>query len=182
MGICLVCCLKKLEDYFKSRKLSYLVCTSTLLYGLNMPAKNIFMLKPTTGRQSPISGPDFWNLAGRAGRLGKELEGNVFIIDYEHWENKPVSQRKDVFVDSALKTAIVDNSDKFVEFLTAVENPSESNSILRLSLGKLVLDHRMDRLSDTIRKYKNKENYLSLNKISEHIKHISDHLHYHLML
>ncbi len=165
---------KKLEDYFKSRKLSYLVCTSTLLYGLNMPAKNIFMLKPTTGRQSPISGPDFWNLAGRAGRLGKELEGNVFIIDYEQWENKPVSQRKDVFVDSALKAAIVYSSDKFLEFLTSVENPSESNSNFEITLGKLVLDHRMNRLSDTIEKYKNRENCISLNKISDHIKHISD--------
>lgn len=137
---------KNLEDYFKTKRLSYLVCTSTLLYGLNMPAKNIFMLKPTTGQNTPISGPDFWNLAGRAGRLGKELEGNVFIIDYERWEEKPVSKRKDVIVDSALRNTIVDSADEFVKYLRSFNIASESNSDFEITLGKLVLDCRLGRL------------------------------------
>ena len=27
---------------------------------------------------------DFWNLAGRAGRQGKEFQGNIICIDTEH--------------------------------------------------------------------------------------------------
>jgi superfamily II RNA helicase len=83
---------------------------------MNLPARNIFLLKPTTGRGSPISGAGFWNLAGRAGRLGKELEGNVYLIDYDDWETKPVQETKDVTVTSALKSAMVDRSDDFWPF------------------------------------------------------------------
>lgn len=165
---------KSLEDYFKERRLSYLVCTSTLLYGLNMPAKNIFMLKPKTGRETPILGPAFWNLAGRAGRLGKELEGNVFVIDYDQWESKPISEGRNVFVDSALRSTMIDSSDEFVEFLTSTDVPSDSNSNFEITLGKLVLDYKSGRLDDTIAKYESISSRAKLKKIAEIIKHVSD--------
>jgi replicative superfamily II helicase len=117
---------KELENSFKSRHLSYLVCTSTLLYGLNLPAKNIFLLKPTTGRESPISSPDFWNLAGRAGRLGKELEGYVYLIDYSRWPERPLDGNREVTIKSALQTAIADNSEEFLE----PREKSRQNSLL----------------------------------------------------
>lgn len=36
---------KTLEKFFKNKNISYLICTSTLLYGVNLPAKNIFLLR-----------------------------------------------------------------------------------------------------------------------------------------
>lgn len=33
--------------------------------------------------------PDFWNLAGRAGRLRENFEGIVWCIDPSSWEAKP---------------------------------------------------------------------------------------------
>ncbi len=165
---------KNLEDHFKERRLSYLVCTSTLLYGLNMPAKNIFMLKPKTGRETPIPGPAFWNLAGRAGRLGKELEGNVFVIDYDQWESKPITEGKNVFVDSALRSTMIDNSEEFVDFLTSTDVPSDSNLDFEIALGKLVLDCKSGRLDDTIAKYESISSREKLKKISEIIKQVSD--------
>ena len=41
-------------------------CTSTLLEGVNLPAKNIFIFSNAIGN-SKFSDVDFWNLAGRAG-------------------------------------------------------------------------------------------------------------------
>lgn len=80
------------EQLFASGILRFLVCTSTLLHGVNFPAKNLFMYKPTRGTDTPLTAEEFWNLAGRAGRLGREFEGNVFLINRATWAADPVVQ------------------------------------------------------------------------------------------
>ena len=39
--------------------------TSTLIEGLNMPAKNIFIYKLEKGQRTPINNLSFWSLAGK---------------------------------------------------------------------------------------------------------------------
>lgn len=72
---------EEIERLFSAGTIKYLVCTSTLIEGVNMSCRNIFMRGPTKGRGHPLSAEDFWNLAGRAGRWGKEFQGNIFCID-----------------------------------------------------------------------------------------------------
>lgn len=67
----------EIERLFHTGAINYLVCTSTLLEGVNLPCRNIFMRNPQKGRGNPISAADFWNLAGRAGRWGTEFQGNI---------------------------------------------------------------------------------------------------------
>lgn len=67
---------EKIEMLFKKRVIDFIFCTSTLLEGVNLPAKNIFILSNSIGL-SKFKDIDFWNLAGRAGRLTKELSGNI---------------------------------------------------------------------------------------------------------
>ncbi len=78
----------KVEELFRRGKIKYLFCTSTLLEGVNLPAKNVFILRNKKGgsRISPI---DFRNLGGRAGRLRQELYGNVICIkqDEADWKD-----------------------------------------------------------------------------------------------
>ncbi|VXB56723.1 conserved hypothetical protein [Arthrobacter sp. 9V] len=66
----------------------YIVCTSTLLEGVNLPAKNIFIMSDKHGfrKFSPI---DFENLVGRAGRLTYDFSGNVVCIrdDEKRWDS-----------------------------------------------------------------------------------------------
>lgn len=71
----------EIERLFSLGVIKYLVCTSTLIEGVNMACRNVFMRGPTKGRSRPLSAEDFWNLAGRAGRWGKEFQGNIFCID-----------------------------------------------------------------------------------------------------
>lgn len=71
----------EIERLFSIGKIEYLICTSTLLEGVNLPAKSIIIRKPSRGRGNPLNQNDFWNLAGRAGRLGKEYSGNIFCIE-----------------------------------------------------------------------------------------------------
>lgn len=89
----------KIEELFKKNKITFLICTSTLIEGVNMSCKNIFVRGPKKGTQakSPMSPEDFWNLAGRAGRWGKEFQGNIYCIDtnvIEQWPLGPPSSRE----------------------------------------------------------------------------------------
>lgn len=60
----------------------FVVCTSTLLEGVNLPAKNIFVLNDKHGN-SFFTKIDFENLAGRAGRLTYDFSGNVVCVREE---------------------------------------------------------------------------------------------------
>lgn len=42
----------KIEDAFQNGDLDYIFCTSTLLEGINMPVKNIFVLSEKLGREN----------------------------------------------------------------------------------------------------------------------------------
>lgn len=70
---------ERIEALFRSGEIHFLFCTSTLLEGVNLPAKNIFILSKKIG-MSNMDDVNFWNLAGRAGRLAKDLSGNIFCV------------------------------------------------------------------------------------------------------
>lgn len=71
----------KVEEYYKKKEtnLKYLFCTSTLLEGVNLPAKNIFVVNDYHGT-SKFKKIDFENLIGRAGRLTREFSGNIICV------------------------------------------------------------------------------------------------------
>jgi len=72
---------EEIERLFSIGKIKYLVCTSTLIEGVNIACKSIFLRHPKRGRTELMRPDDFWNLAGRAGRWGKEFQGNIFCVD-----------------------------------------------------------------------------------------------------
>lgn len=75
------------EDLFQRRKLRFLCCTSTLLQGVNLPARHIVIEAPTRGKDRPMERADFLNLAGRAGRLTREFHGNVWCLRPDRWDH-----------------------------------------------------------------------------------------------
>lgn len=86
----------EIERLFKDGLVHFLVCTSTLVEGVNLPCKSIFVRGPHKGRGKPMNETDFWNLAGRAGRLGKEFQGNVICVDPRNtsvWKTPPPTKR-----------------------------------------------------------------------------------------
>lgn len=108
---------KAIEDAFSSGAIHYLVTTSTLLHGVNMPAQNLFLHNPQKGNKEPISAVDFWNLAGRAGRLGKEFTGNIFLIDYGSWKNDPMSGSKEQETIPSIEKHITLQTSDLVEYI-----------------------------------------------------------------
>lgn len=88
---------ERIEKLFEEKALDYIFCTSTLLEGVNLPAKNIFIFNNAIGN-TKFSDIDFWNLAGRAGRLSKELSGNIICVRIEEKKNRWDTPDKDLEV------------------------------------------------------------------------------------
>lgn len=136
------------EDAFADGSVDFLVCTSTLLQGVNLPAKNVFMCKPEKGRTHPLEGTDFWNLAGRAGRLRREFQGNIFLIDYDDWKAKPLDQPRDSVIVPALQAGVVDRLDDLVATMRDDESERRDADLETLFV-RLLDDHARGELSTT---------------------------------
>ncbi|MFT4118354.1 DEAD/DEAH box helicase [Bradyrhizobium sp.] len=72
---------QEIERLFRSGKIRFLVCTSTLIEGVNLSCRTIVVRGPRKGKGHPMEPHDFWNLAGRAGRWGNEFQGNIICIE-----------------------------------------------------------------------------------------------------
>jgi len=110
----------KVEALFKESEIHYVFCTSTLLEGVNLPAKNVFILNDKNGR-NPLQPIDFWNLAGRAGRLKYELSGNIFCIreTSKDWEKINLLNRNQ---DITLTPSIENHIDKQLKKIEQIIN------------------------------------------------------------
>ncbi len=144
---------RAVEEAFSKGELDVLVTTSTLLQGVNFPAKNLVMLSPRKG-DDPLDGSDFWNLAGRAGRLGREFHGNVYLIDYDEWAKKPLSSDRELQILPYLQEALTVRRD---DLLAAAHRPdpeqeSKENARIEAALLRLHLDTKADRLPETLRR------------------------------
>lgn len=108
----------RVEEQFKKGNIKFLACTSTLLEGVNLPCRNIFIRNPKKGSNSPMSIADFWNLAGRAGRWGTEFQGNIFCIDTDKadgWTTVPKDRVRMPIQVSAKK--ILDSPEAIVHYI-----------------------------------------------------------------
>lgn len=78
------------EDQIRSRGIRYVAATSTLAQGMNFPVATVLVHsvhKPRGGGN--FSESEFWNIAGRAGRVGMVEQGLVLFANEahrEHWQ------------------------------------------------------------------------------------------------
>lgn len=145
---------KAVEDAFSEGHLRYLVTTSTLLYGVNLPAQNLFMHNPQRGQNKPITPNDFWNLAGRAGRLGKEFSGNVFLIDYKTWPTDPMAGSKDREIVPAIESHLITRGQELLDYILDENTVPQRDKPdeLENTFVKLVKDFYEGKLESTLEK------------------------------
>lgn len=127
---------QEIEKLFKTGEIKYLICTSTLLEGVNLPAKSIFIRKPNRGRNKPLSQNDFWNLAGRAGRWGKEFSGNIICIEPLKWPNPPTPEKKKQRIVRALDV-VEKKIDELIQYINegTPREKAESRQDLEFAFG-----------------------------------------------
>ncbi|HDM8165924.1 TPA: DEAD/DEAH box helicase [Vibrio harveyi] len=109
-------------DLFNESKINILICTSTLIEGVNTNAKNIVIYDDCITKKTKLDMFTFNNISGRSGRMFEHFVGNVYIFG-----DKP--QVELPFID--------------VPVVTQSENASES---LLLHLGEDVHEENKNRV------------------------------------
>lgn len=151
-----------IEHLYAHGELHYLFCTSTLLEGVNLPAQNIFILNNQIGNRD-FRSIDFWNLAGRAGRLAQELCGNVICVRWTSKKGRWSTDSSLALVQSKsieeIHSDIITGKDNFYQnlFNAATNQPftkkniSDTQQRLYKGYSNVLLSHFSDNRSSLLR-------------------------------
>lgn len=107
------------EDIFSKRKdLEFVITSSTLLEGVNIPAEKIFLFSTKKGKNTNLTTSQFKNLIGRINRFSeifnsengdlKLLEPNVYIVKNKY-ESKNANIKKFISDRAKTESSITDN-------------------------------------------------------------------------
>jgi hypothetical protein len=119
-----------------------LTCTTTLFQGINLPARNVFVDTPTRGSGVLLDPALLWNFAGRAGRMKEDIVGNVFLVDYDAWVEKPMGEFAKFTIKPALGEILSSHCSLVISALSGnmpKENPKDDiPGQVRASAGLLI--------------------------------------------
>jgi hypothetical protein len=77
-----------IEDQIRDKKIDFVAATSTLAQGMNFPVATILVHSVHKPRGAGnFTASEFWNIAGRAGRIGLAEKGLVLFADPSHQEH-----------------------------------------------------------------------------------------------
>lgn len=107
------------EDVFsKSKDLQFVITSSTLLEGVNIPAEKIFLFSTKKGKNTNLTTSQFKNLIGRVNRFSeifnsesgnlRLLEPNIYIIKNKY-ESKNANIKKFISDRAKTESVIIDN-------------------------------------------------------------------------
>lgn len=171
---------EKVEWLFENGFVDYLFSTSTLLEGVNLPAKNMFILSNRIGLSNFID-IDFWNLAGRAGRMTKEMSGNIICmkVDDRDWKvtkNLDVIRNKDI---KNIEPLVIKGQENFYK---NIDNSLQNNEFTNKKISQdkkdildyyanITLIHEMQSTNSILRNsFVEKNSLATLDKLSEKMK------------
>jgi hypothetical protein len=111
---------RTLEQAIKEKIVSNVVCTTTLMQGVNMPAQNVIIRNPhlyTRHHQNEVelTSYEMANLRGRAGRLLKDFIGRTFVLDESEFEATDGYDQQSLF-DDVCKDVYTGYGDRFEEY------------------------------------------------------------------
>lgn len=81
-----------IELLMEKGKLKALVATTTIAQGINFPASAVIMGSYNYPFQGPMPSRDFWNIAGRVGRVGQQGMGWIGIASRNNKDLKNISE------------------------------------------------------------------------------------------
>jgi replicative superfamily II helicase len=126
---------KEIETLFEMGIIKTLFCTSTLLEGVNLPADNLFVIKPEKNKEE-LSDFEFGNLIGRAGRIKNTLFGTIYCVSKQNntqWAEDyyQASYTKEVKTSSSRALPEIRGED-IVKPSIQIESPKVKNIITSL--------------------------------------------------
>jgi replicative superfamily II helicase len=156
----------RIEDLCSAGKLKFICCTSTLLQGINLPAKNIIMERPCKGTGEAMERGDFLNLSGRAGRMLKEFHGNVWCLRPDRWAKKSFEGEPLQEIESRFEETLSDHSNPIVNAaISEISGGTDSSGVV--ALGKVFSEFTQAGKSLVTSKYRTDQNENALREIEE---------------
>lgn len=146
--------LYQLYLYEKSDQYNKILCTSTLLEGVNISAKNIIITKPARygyGGHINFDAFDFFNLVGRSGRL---IKHNLGVAHYIKTPSDP-----EYVKEEALKNIEFELTDNSVDFDIYTGNYQDNPEYIAF-LSKLNITHE-----EYVDNFGNKYRFKSIEKL-----------------
>ncbi|WP_240420452.1 DEAD/DEAH box helicase [Paenibacillus periandrae] len=127
-----------LEDYFLKGLIKIMVCTTTLVEGVNFPIQNFIHSGRTYAGQRTLSPGDFKNIAGRAGRAYHSTFGQIVYINFynniidEHFNYEDYS--------NDVKSSLLDDDDLFnaLDEIERLEEAEQTTALLNLTSKSFV--------------------------------------------
>lgn len=145
-----------IEDSFSNGIVNNIVCTTTLMQGVNFPASNIIVRNPYlfTRRMKnrdnvKLSNYEFSNLRGRAGRLLKEFVGRTIVLDESSFE---IEQENEALFEHTEKELSTGYSEYYERFKENIDNSIENDTFVEDGKEK----HLITYIRQTI--YRHREN------------------------
>ena len=127
---------KYIENMYNSNNLNTILCTSTLLEGINTPTNELIVYDSENLTAFEIN-----NLIGRVGRLGKFKTGNIFLFNKE--------LEKDIIGEDKYET---------IEIIAEDNKISDIEEVIYLLKDKSLLDEKQNKiineLEQKLKKYK----------------------------
>lgn len=154
---------KEIETLFEQGILTSLFCTSTLLEGVNLPADNLFVVKPEKNTDK-LTDFEFGNLIGRAGRLKNTLFGTIYCVSKENkteWAEDyyQASYKKEVKTSSSRALPEINRTD-LTKPSIQIESPKVKNILTSLRNKALKNDGSLERFLDKHNLNEQKKNTL----------------------
>jgi superfamily II DNA/RNA helicase len=119
-----------IEDGIRKKNIKTIICTTTLLQGVNLPVQNIIIRNPNLfiakkETSSKLSNYEIANLRGRAGRLLKDFIGRTYILDELSFKESDTKQLE-LFKDAS-KELQVGYGKKYQAHKEKIKNDITSN-------------------------------------------------------
>lgn len=126
---------KEIETLFEQGTITTLFCTSTLLEGVNLPADNLFVIKPEKNK-TELTDFEFGNLIGRAGRIKNTLFGTIYCVSKQNntkWAEDyyQANYSKEVKTSSSRALPEIKKED-LIKSSIQIESPKVKNIIISL--------------------------------------------------
>ncbi len=113
------------EYAMKENLINFVICTSTLAQGVNLPIRYLIVSDVYQGKEK-IKARDFHNLIGRAGRSGMHTEGSILFTDHNVYDKKQVRSESWRW-RNAKKLLQTNNSEPCVSALLSLFKPFEND-------------------------------------------------------
>lgn len=138
------------ENAVHDELVKFLVCTTTLAQGVNLPIKNLFVLSLYQDEEL-IKVRDFQNLMGRVARSGKMTEGNVVFTDIEVAKNG----RKKLMINQMIAPEHAERCDSVIkelikEFVICKDREKNETLIITYSIQDLLMYYCSEKSADWV--------------------------------